>query len=275
MNKKILILGGTGKTGRRVAERLTQLNISISIGSRTNTPSFDWDNHASWGEVLTGINKVYITFQPDLSIPAAVPAISAFVEAAKKAGVKHLVLLSGRGEKEAEACEGIVINSGMDWTIVRASWFMQNFSEGFLLDGILQNNVVLPIVKAKEPFVDVDDIADVVTEALLNDRHLKKIYELTGPGLISFQTAISKIAGNSKRNIQYQEVFTEEYLSILKNYQVPDDLTSLISYLFTEVLDGRNESVTNDIEEILGRKASTFDNYISKTAQTGVWNNEN
>lgn len=271
MSNKILVLGGTGKTGRRVAARLAQLSIPFRIGSRNAEPAFHWDSPATWSGVLNGIDKIYICFQPDLAIPSAPATIKAFVELAKQSGVKQLVLLSGRGEKEAQACEDIVVRSGLNWTIVRASWFMQNFSEGFLLDAILENKVVLPIIKAKEPFVDADDIADTVVQALTNQIHFDKIYELTGPELLSFEDAVSKITAVNKRDISYQEIPIEEYVSVLRNYQLPEDFISLLHYLFTEVLDGRNEFITDDIEMVLGRKAGSFDNYIMKTNETGTW----
>jgi uncharacterized protein YbjT (DUF2867 family) len=271
MSNKILVLGATGKTGRRVVERLAKLNLPVIIGSRNAEPAFDWENDANWTDVLKDVSKVYITFQPDLAVPTAEVAISKFVTIAKASGVKQLVLLSGRGEKEAQVCENIVINSSLDWTIIRASWFMQNFSENFLLDSILSNEVILPIIRALEPFVDADDIADVVVAALTDSKHSHKIYELTGPELLSFQSATAKIATASKRQISYNEINMNEYLAMLKSYKLPDDFIWLIQYLFTEVLDGRNESLTNDIENILGRKPTSFNEYATKTAKTGVW----
>lgn len=181
------------------------------------------------------------------------------------------MLLSGRGEKEAQACEHIVMQSGLDWTIIRSSWFMQNFSENFLLDPILNGEVVLPAIKSLEPFVDTDDIADVAVAALTTQKHSRKIYELTGPGLMSFQSAISQIATALNRNISYTEISMEEYVAALQSYQLPDDFIELIQYLFTEVLDGRNESISSDIEYVLGRKPATFNEYIIKTLRTGVW----
>lgn len=274
MNNEILVIGATGKTGRRVAERLTNLSIPVRMGSRNANPAFDWDNPNTWKEVLTGIEKVYVTFQPDIAIPTAADAISKFVMEAKNAGVKKLVLLSGRGEKEAEVCEDIVRNSGIDWTVVRASWFMQNFSEGIFLDSILAGQMVLPNLKAKEPFVDVDDIADVVVAALTNDVHSQKTYSLTSPGLLSFKDATSLIAAATNKPIQYSEVSMEEYTGMLRSYQIPEGVIGLIEYLFTEVLDGRNEFVTTDVEEVLNRKPTSFEDYIKKTIKTGVWNKQ-
>lgn len=272
MSNTILVLGSTGKTGKRVSEHLQNLQIPIRLGSRQVQPSFDWENYENWEVVFSNIKSVYITFQPDLAVPWAVGAISKLVEVVKTSGVEHLVLLSGRGEKEAQVCENVVINSGLEWTIIRASWFMQNFSENFLIDGILSNNVVLPTIKALEPFVDADDIADVVVEVLTNKvKHSNKIYELTGLELLSFNSVTSQIATALNRTINYTEISMDDYVAMLKSYQVPDDFIWLIQYLFTEVLDGRNESLSNDIENILNRKPTAFSEYVTKTAKTGIW----
>lgn len=274
MENKILVLGSTGKTGKRVASRLQKLHIPVSFGSRKAQPPFDWDDPSNWDTILTEVKSVYITFQPDLAVPRAADRIKQFTETAKANKVEKLVLLSGRGEKEAQTCEQIVINSGLEWTIIRASWFMQNFSEHFLLDSILNNEVVLPVVNATEPFVDTDDIADVAVEALIHKHHLFKIYELTGPELLSFKSATSQIAAALNRSINYTEVGIKEYVSMLKSYKVSEDFIGLIQYLFTEVLDGRNESVSNDVKKVLGRPPVSFSAYVDKTAKTGIWNKQ-
>lgn len=274
MENKILVLGSTGKTGKRVASRLQNLQIPVRFGSRKAHPPFDWDDPSNWDTVLTEVKSVYITFQPDLAVPQAAEKIKQFTETARSKKVEKLVLLSGRGEKEAQVCEQVVINSGLEWTIIRASWFMQNFSEHFFLDSILNNEVILPAVKATEPFVDTDDIADVVVEALIHKQHSYKIYELTGPELLSFGSATSQIATALNRNINYIELRMNEYVSMLRSNEVPEDYIGLIQYLFTEVLDGRNESVSNDINDILGRPPVSFSAYVDKTLKTGVWNKQ-
>lgn len=271
MKNNILVLGGTGKTGRRVAERLANLHLPVRIGSRGASLSFDWEKSDNWNEVMKDIQKLYITFQPDLAVPGSVEKIKSLVEVAKASGVQKLVLLSGRGEKEAQACENVVINSGLDWTVIRANWFMQNFSENFMLDSILAGHLVLPKVNALEPFVDVDDIADVVVAALTDDVHSQEIYELTGPELLSFEQAVALISSAVDRPIAFTSVSMEEYTSILRSYQLPEDYIWLIQYLFTEVLDGRNESLTKDVEKVLGRKPITFQEYVTKTNKSEVW----
>ncbi|BFM41767.1 NAD(P)H-binding protein [Flavobacterium sp. CFS9] len=272
-NTKILVLGSNGKTGRRVAERLAKMdNVETRLGSRNEKIPFDWEDSETWPAVLQGIDTVYITFQPDLAIPSAVETIQNFTGLATKLGVQKMVLLSGRGEKEAQLCEEIVKSTAKNWAIIRASWFNQNFSESFFLDPILAGVVALPRAEALEPFTDADDIADVVTAALLEDKHNGQTYELTGPRLLTFQQAVNEIAEASGRNITFQGLSLEEYNQLLQEYQVPEDHIWLINYLFEQVLDGRNSSITSDIETILGRKAKDFSAYAKETAKTEIWN---
>lgn len=276
MKKKILVLGSNGKTGRRVVERLEQAeNIEIRLGSRNEKIPFDWEKPESWQTVLQDIDTVYITFQPDLAIPSAVHTIEQFTNLATASGVQKMVLLSGRGEKEAQLCEEIVKQNAKNWTIVRASWFNQNFSESIFLEPILAGVVALPRAEALEPFTDADDIAEVVTKALLNDNHNGKTYELTGPRLLTFEDAVNEIANASGQNIAFQGMPLEDYIQMLREYQVPEDHIWLINYLFEQVLDGRNATVTSDIEKVLGRKAKDFSAYAKETAKTGIWNTQN
>ncbi len=272
-NSNILVIGGTGKTGRKVAERLTNLNQMVRIGSRNESPSFDWGEASTWSAALEGMDKVYITFQPDLAVPGALEAIEGLVKEAKQSGIKKLVLLSGKGEREAELCEQVVIHSGIDYTIVRASWFNQNFSESFFLDPIIAGHVALPKAEAKVPYVDTDDIADVVVASLTDDQHNSQIYELTGPRLLTFPDVIKEISMATGRNIQFTSISLSAYTKMLEEFGVPTDYIWLINYLFSEVLDNeKNSIVTHDIEKVLGRRSKDFSEYVQETVITGVWN---
>ena len=268
---KILVLGGTGKTGRKVAEKLQNLNLEVRIGSRSALPPFEWHDAYTWEACLDGVDAVYITFQPDLAVAGSDMLITDFTKAALAAGVKKLVLLSGRGEAEAEACEQIVAHAGIAWTVVRASWFNQNFDESFLLDSILSGQVILPVGAVEEPFIDTDDIADVAVAALTQKGHDGKIYEVTGPRLLTFAKAVEEIAKETGKHIVYQQVTIQEYESLLQAAQVPEDAIQLFKYLFTEVLDGRNAHLSHGVEEALGRKPKDFNAYVRETAATNVW----
>ena len=271
--KNVLVLGGTGKTGRRIVEKLQQQGHNVRIGSRGATPKFDWEDHSTWEKALEGMDSVYITYQPDLAVPGAKEAIEGLTKEAKKQGVEKLVLLSGKGEREAELCEEIVMNSGIGYTIVRASWFSQNFSESFFLDAIQYGVVALPLADTNVPYVDADDIAEVAVEALLSEKHNGEIYELTGSEFYTFRQVIQEIAKATDREIAFNEVSVEEYTQMLKQHGVPDGYVWLIGYLFTEVLDNEdNQVMTHDVEKVLGRKPKLFLDFVKETAKTGVWN---
>jgi uncharacterized protein YbjT (DUF2867 family) len=273
MTNQILVIGGTGKTGRKIVQKLQNQGQNVRVGSRKGHPSFDWQSQDTWEAALEGIEMMYVAYQPDLAVPGALYAIETLTKMALHKGVKKMVLLSGKGEREAELCEQVVINSGIDYTIVRASWFNQNFSESFLLEPILAGHVALPKPIARVPFVDTDDIAEVAVAALLDDKHNGQLYELTGPRLLTFAEVVSEISKATGRDIQFTPITISAYTKMLEGAGVPADYVWLISYLFAEVLDAEgNDIISHDIEKVLKRKAKDFTTYTRETAATGVWN---
>lgn len=269
--KTTLVLGGTGKTGRRVAARLQARGLPVRIGSRAGTPAFRWEDPTSWEPALDGIGAVYITYFPDLAVAGAPEAIEAFCAMAMSKGVRRLVLLSGRGEEEAQRAEQALIASGADWTIVRASWFSQNFSENVFLDPILQGEVALPIGPVGEPFVDAEDIAEVAAAALTDDRHIGQLYEVTGPRLLTFADAVAEITKAGGRAIRYTQISLEDYTAEMTRLGVPAEDIAFLTYLFTTVLDGRNAHLTDGVQRALSRAPRDFTDYVHETSATGVW----
>lgn len=266
-----LILGGTGKTGRRVAERLKAKGHTVRVGSRSAVPAFDWNNEKGWEASLNGATAAYITYAPDLAMPGAQDSIQAFVNQAKRSGVKKLVLLSGRGEEEAQACERIVQDSGLDWTIVRASWFNQNFSEGAFIDMVLGGAITLPAGDQVEPFVDVDDIADVVVAAFTERHHSGEVYEVTGPRLMTIGDVAADLSRATGREVAYVDVPHDAFVSEVANSGAPKDVVWMLDYLFSTVLDGRNANLTDGIQRALGRQPKDFADFARDVAATGVW----
>ncbi|MFB8343684.1 NAD(P)H-binding protein [Brucella cytisi] len=270
-NDRYLVIGANGKTGRRVAERLREKGVSVRSVSRSTEVPFDWANQSTWAAALDGIDSAYVSYQPDLALPGAVDAIRGFLLAAKKADVKHVVLLSGRGEEEAEIAEKVLQDSGLDWTVLRASWFMQNFSENYMRDELLSGSLTLPVGPTKEPFIDVDDIADVAVAALTETGHRNKLYELTGPELFSFSDAVSEIARATDKDLSFNSVSYADYEAALHEQALPEDVIALLRYLFVELFDGRNASVAHGVEEALGRKPRRFADFARKAAIEGTW----
>ncbi len=266
-----LILGATGKTGRRIIDRLDVLGVPTRAGSRSGVPSFSWEDSSNWDQALKAVKAVYINFAPDLAIPGATDAISHLMDCIVSNGVKRVVLLSGRGEEEAQRCEAIIQRDGIEWTIVRASWFAQNFSEGAFMEMVMSGEVVLPAGEVTEPFIDVDDIADVVVAALTETGHASQVYEVTGPRLLSFAQAVDEIATATGRKIRYQQIPVEAFIDSARGTGIPDDVMWLLEYLFTTVLDGRNEYLADGVQRALGREPRDFTEYAHRVAATGLW----
>ena len=266
-----LVLGGRGKTGRRVVARLTARGVPTRVGSRSGEPPFDWEDSSTWAPALDGVASAYVSYYPDIAMPGAVEKVRSFAELALEQGARRLVLLSGRGEEEAQRAERAVQESGADWTIVRCAWFMQNFSEDFLAEPILDGEVVLPAGDELEPFVDADDIADVAVAALTDDRHIGELYELTSPRLLTFADAVGEIARASGREIRYVPVSIEQYAAGAAEFGVPADFVEFLTYLFSDVL-GRSAYLTDGVQRALGREPRDFADYARETAARGVWN---
>ena len=269
--KPILVLGSSGKTGRRVADRLRRLGIAVRPGSRSGTPPFDWERPETWSPVLDGVRAAYISYYPDLAAPGAVEAVGSFAELAVKRDVRRLVLLAGRGEPEGEEAEDAARESGADLTIVRSTWFAQNFSEDYMLEHVRSGVVALPAGDTPEPFVDAEDIADVAVAALTDDRHIGELYELTGPRLLTFDQATGEISTATGREVRYEPVTVSQHAEAASEHGVPAEVIELLTYLFTTVLDGRNARLADGVQRALGREPRDFADYAQRTAATGVW----
>lgn len=267
-----LVLGATGKTGRRVLERLIARGLPVRPGSRTGVPPFDWDDRATWSPALAGVGAAYVTYQPDLAVPGAVETVGLFAERAVASGVERLVLLSGRGEREAERAEDAVRAAHPGVTIVRSAWFAQNFSEDYMLEQVRSGVLALPAADTPEPFVDADDIADVAVAALTDARHAGRLYELTGPRLLTFAEAAAEIGAAAGREVRYVPISIAEHAAAAAEQGVPGDVIELLSYVFSEVLDGRNARLADGVERALGRPPRDFAAYARRAAATGVWN---
>jgi uncharacterized protein YbjT (DUF2867 family) len=269
-----LVLGATGKTGRRVAHRLEARGVPTRAVSRSSEPPFDWEKPDTWATALDGVSAAYVSYYPDLAIPGAPEAVRSFTELAVESGVQRLVLLSGRGEEEAQSAEQALREvgdqAGVEWTIVRCAWFMQNFDENYLLEPILAGEVALPSGNVPEPFVDAGDIADVAVAALTEDGHAGQIYELTGPRFLTFAEAIGEIARATGRKIRYVPVSVEEFVGAAYG-DLPPEFLSFLTYLFGEVLDGRNAYLTDGVQRALGREPKDFAVYAREVAATGIW----
>lgn len=265
-----LILGGTGKTGRRVAERLTARGVPVRIASRTGAHRFDWDDQSTWAQVLEGAESMYVAYPPDLAAPTSGPHLHAMAQQAVASGVRKIVLLSGRGEPQCYPAERAVRESGAAFTIVRCSWFAQNFSEGQMLGPVLEGELAFPAGNIAEPFVDIDDTADVAVAALTDEAHEGRIYELSGPRLLTFADAVACIGQALGRDIRYVPISSEAYAKTLAQF-VPADQVAFLKELFEFILDGHNAYLSDGVQQALGRKPRDFTDFVRDAAASGAW----
>ncbi len=267
----IFIVGGLGKTGRRVLRRLAARGIAARAVSRGTSPRFDWTDRATWEPALAGATAAYVTYQPDLAVPQAADDVAAFAAAAAAAGVRHVVLLSGRGEDGAVASEARLRAAPLDHTVLRAAWFAENFSEGGFRDGILAGELALPAGAVREPFVSADDIADAAVAALTDPAHRNRTYDLTGPRLLSFAEAVAEVAAVTGRPVAYRTVPVADFLDGLRAEGFDDGMLWLMQDLFASTLDGRNASVADDLPRLLGRPARDLAEVVAAAARAGAW----
>ena len=262
-NAPILVIGSTGKTGSRIVKSLTEKGYPVRSGSRNSAIPFDWDQPETWAAALEGVKVAYISYFPDLAFPGAAEKIEALTKAAKASGVRKLVLLSGRGEAHAR-------HSGLEFTLVRAAWFAQNFSEGYLQAPVLDGMVALPAGDVKEPIADVDDIADVAVAALTDDRYNGELYEITGPRLLSFAEAAAEISAAAGIPVQYMPITLEQFHAAMLGIggQVVADVFTEIC---RETLDGHNAYLTDGVQRALGRQPRDFADFCRTAAASGVW----
>ncbi len=266
----ILVIGATGKTGSRIADQLTQKGYSVRRGSRSSAIPFDWEDETTWSAALDGVSAAYVSYFPDLAFPGAVEKVEALCAAAKAAGVKKIVLLSGRGEHHARRGEEVVRNCGIDFTLVRAAWFAQNFSEGYLRDPVVGGVVAMPGGDVREPIVDVDDIADVAVAALTQEGHCGELYEVTGPRLMTFAEMTEELSAASGRPIRYVPITFDEFHDGL--VQIGGEfIADVFTAIARETLDGRNASLTDGVQRALGRPPRDFSEFARKAATAGAW----
>lgn len=269
-DQPILVIGATGKTGSRVATKLEALGHTVRRGSRNSSTPFDWEAPETWPAALSGVRAAYVTYFPDLAFPGAVEKLEALCEAAVAAGIQHLVLLSGRGEHHARLGEEVVRNSGTAFTIVRAAWFAQNFSEGYLRDPVLAGVLPMPGGDVAEPIIDIDDIADVVVAALTEPGHEGQLYEVTGPRLMTFADMAVELSAALGRDVQYIPITFEDFHASVAQAG-GDFVADVFTAIARETLDGRNEHLADGAQRALGRQPRDFAEFAQTAARSGAW----
>ncbi|WP_375750614.1 hypothetical protein [Vibrio sp. HN007] len=267
----ILVTGATGKSGSRISKLLEDAGLDVRRGSRYSQSIFDWQDVATWPIALQEVQCVYICYYPDFAFPGALDTLTAFAEAAKSAGVERLVMITGRGERHAQLGEEIILNSGVSATILRSAWFAQNFSEGSFHQSVMENAIPIPGDGNGEPIVDLDDFAEVAVKVLTESGHENKIYEITGPRIITFGEVADILTETLDRQIQYIPITFETFYEELKR-TTDKEYADIVTNIARETFDGRNAILSDDVELLLNRPSRDFTEFALKAFETGCWN---
>ncbi|MFF7812371.1 SDR family NAD(P)-dependent oxidoreductase [Streptomyces sp. NPDC007945] len=272
--RPLLVLGGTGKTGRRVVSRLRRRGRPVRVASRKGPARFDWHDRNTWEPVLDGVGAAYLV---DSMTADAGELMREFAKLAADRGVERLVLLSHRewvvpeGEEKLP-CERAVRESGAAWTLLKPAWFAQNFSEDAFFRGqVLDGEVAWAAGKGVEPYVDADDIADVAVAALTEDGHAGAEYALTGPRLLDLDQVTEELSRATGRPIGYRPLSPAEFAARADRAGLPEDFTALLNLLFEWIADSRFGELADGVQRALGREPRDFAEYVRSTAATGVW----
>ncbi|WP_026047688.1 MULTISPECIES: NmrA family NAD(P)-binding protein [Streptomyces] len=270
-----LVLGATGKTGRRIAARLRVRGTPVRAASRSSRVRFDWSEPDGWDTVLRDVDVAYV-------VPPPVPGpVHAFVARASAAGVRRLVLLSGRGADDwgdspfgehMRSAEEAVRGSSLEWTLLRASNFAQNFDEDIFHAPLVAGGLALPAGEVPEPFVDIEDLADAAVAVMTGGkRHAGRVYELSGPRALTFDRAVELIALASGRPLTYRRITPDAYITDLIGQGLSRPEAEDIAAMFGLMESGVIAGTTDDLPALLGRAPRTFEEYVARTAATGAW----
>ncbi|MFC3998215.1 NAD(P)H-binding protein [Nocardiopsis sediminis] len=277
--KTTLVIGGTGMTGRRVTAGLREKGVRACVASRSGETRFDWTDPGTWPAALEGVDAAYIV--PLDAEPSATPAL---VETAVQRGVTRLVLLSARGadvpghfpDDFAAARthlegEEAVRASGAEWTILRPSWFAQNFSEGFFRDGVLAGELALPAGDGASAFIDADDIAAVGVAALTAPGHDGEVYELSGPRALTIAEALAEIAEAGGPRARYTPIDEAAFRAGLAAQGASEDEVDLWSGGLRPIRTGADAPIADGVERALGRPPRDFTEFARAAVQAGAW----
>lgn len=264
----LLLLGGTGKTGRRLAERLEAQGHTARAVGRATTPRFDWRDESTWAPALRGVDGVFIVGPGSASDWS--PLLERFLATAAEQHVRHAVLLSARGveflsDGAVARAEAALKRSPLAWTILRPSHFAQNFTEAMFVPDDT-GAFYAPVADGREPFIDVDDIADVAAVALTSDEYDGRILELSGPRAIDFDEAARILTEVTARPVRYVSESDDAHIARLRGQGLPEGYIEWRMAMLRGIASGSDAYLSHDVEAVLGRPATTFEAWARREA---------
>jgi uncharacterized protein YbjT (DUF2867 family) len=266
-----LVLGGTGKTGARVADRMTELGHFVRTAARHGADArFDWDAPATHRTAVQGVDRIYLVTPVMRTRFAA--QVSAFLDLAEAAGVQHITYLSAYGidlaspDVALRAVElDLIRRAAMTHSILRPAWFMQNFSETFLkpIDGA----IAVPTGGGGEAFVDADDIAAVAAATLADpSAHAGAEYAPTGPDRLTVSEAADAIASVSGQPVRHVDIDRRAWVDVVIASGVPPEYGEMLRLLTETVASGGGSRPNADVQTVTGAPPTSFADFAQRTA---------
>ncbi len=275
----ILLTGATGKTGAAVAELVAATGHDVralvrdpgKAGSLEEAGltlvTGDVANDEALARALDGVERALLIL-PNSEQQLALE--KKFIDAAKTAGVRHIVKLSsteavpgatGAIPQVHVQSEEHLKNSGLAWTMIRPNFFMQNLlaSAGTIRD---QSKFFLPMGDGKTAMSDIRDIAAVMAAALTEEGHENKSYDVTGPELLTFHQVAERFSEVLGRPVTYVNIPLEDYMKILEPYLTSQWHADAVAELFAEIAAGGLERTTDDVRRVLGREPISLTRFI-------------
>ncbi|GAB7050533.1 NAD(P)H-binding protein [Catenuloplanes indicus JCM 9534] len=258
------MLGPGGTVGRRVTARLRATGAEVRPVSRSTPVRFDWSAPETWAPALTGGSALF------LMAPDGVPVDPELIALAARTGLRRIVLLSSRaidvmGDGRLLDAERAVRDGGLEWSIVRADWFDQNFDEGFLRPAVEAGTVAIPVGGVRQTFADAGDIAAVAVAALTGDGHAGATHEVTGPEALTFGEACAIVGAAAGRQVHFDGT-TEAYRAAMTSFGVPEPQIARDVAAFAALAAAGDSTPLDTVERLTGRPPRRFADYAAAAA---------
>ncbi|MDX8032917.1 ergot alkaloid biosynthesis protein [Lentzea sp. BCCO 10_0856] len=261
----VLVIGGTGTTGSRLAALLPNARIGTRKPTRDDHVRFDWDDPATFEDSLRGIDGVYLI--PPVGVVDPLPVVESFLARARL--VRRVVLLSSSAVRESATGMGALpalVRTMPEWAVLRPSWFMQNFTgDHAVAAGVRAGQIVTATGDGRVGFVDAADIAAVAARALLDPLPHNTDHLITGPEALSYADAAAIMTEVTGRPVRHRSVSTEELSERLAAW-LPPEFAAVLAGLDEDIRGGAEDRVSTTVLDVTGRPARSFRDFISRTS---------
>lgn len=260
MSSQILVIGGKGKTGRFVTRELTSRGVKAKITTRSPSSdddvAFDWQDPRTADAAFDGVDAVYIVAPTNNSDHGTI--VPPVLEIARKRGVRRFVLLSASSLEAGGPMMGQIHSylqkEAPEWTVLRPTWFMQNFSEQQHLATIQNENAIYSATGGgRVGFIDAADIAKAAVSALLAETSWNRDFILTGPEALSYADFAEKISDVIGRTIKHVNLTTAELAERYARAGLDEAYASILAKMDERISEGSEDRLSDGVFALTGR----------------------